>query len=150
MEHTFIDYDAGVRYIQFHHHGKDTQFWKGHFGAKMSLSTVIIDVEDIPSTQTKEDKTEWTQRGQCITLCCFNMLYKYSFTSLINQLLSNQVVHRIANLIKQKMEFNLCPYHLTFTFNPFFCNIAVLVHLLSHMSETYLSFVWLLIHVCTI
>ncbi|XP_041352447.1 F-box only protein 6-like [Gigantopelta aegis] len=38
--HTFKDYGTGVRYVQFTHSGKDTQFWAGHYGPKFTLSSV--------------------------------------------------------------------------------------------------------------
>lgn len=43
-EHTFTSYDPGVRFIHFFHSGNDTQFWAGHYGAKMTLSSVILDL----------------------------------------------------------------------------------------------------------
>ncbi|XP_060592848.1 F-box only protein 44-like [Ruditapes philippinarum] len=42
-EHTFTDYDPGVRYIKYYHRGKDTQFWAGWYGAKITLSSVILE-----------------------------------------------------------------------------------------------------------
>ncbi|KAJ8308369.1 hypothetical protein KUTeg_013243 [Tegillarca granosa] len=40
VKHTFRDYPAGVRYILFQHKGKDTYWWRGHYGAKITLSSV--------------------------------------------------------------------------------------------------------------
>ncbi|XP_058052477.1 F-box only protein 27-like [Ahaetulla prasina] len=42
VTHTFRRYGTGVRYILFRHRGKDTQFWKGHYGARVSNSSVVI------------------------------------------------------------------------------------------------------------
>ncbi|XP_023241270.1 F-box only protein 6-like [Centruroides sculpturatus] len=39
-KHVFSNYKPGVRYIKFIHSGKDTQFWAGHYGSKMSQATV--------------------------------------------------------------------------------------------------------------
>lgn len=45
-EHVFKDYNPGVRYIVLEHHGKDTQFWAGHYGSKMSGGYVRFLWED--------------------------------------------------------------------------------------------------------
>ncbi|XP_070806331.1 F-box only protein 27-like isoform X1 [Pituophis catenifer annectens] len=42
VTHTFRRYGPGVRYILFRHRGKDTQFWAGHYGARVTNSSVII------------------------------------------------------------------------------------------------------------
>lgn len=39
---SFKDYKEGVNTIIFQHEGQDTQFWKGHYGSKMSGSVVKI------------------------------------------------------------------------------------------------------------
>ncbi|GAB6029422.1 hypothetical protein CHUAL_005181 [Chamberlinius hualienensis] len=41
VEHTFTNIDR-VRYITFNHAGKDSQFWAGHYGSKMTGSTVML------------------------------------------------------------------------------------------------------------
>ncbi|XP_052768996.1 F-box only protein 6-like [Mya arenaria] len=46
-KHTFTDYPTGIRYVGFYHEGKDTQFWAGHFGAKMTLASVILDFSHV-------------------------------------------------------------------------------------------------------
>ncbi|CAN8012579.1 unnamed protein product, partial [Ixodes pacificus] len=43
--HTFDDYPKGVRYVRFAHLGTDTQFWAGHYGAKMAGGMVRIAAE---------------------------------------------------------------------------------------------------------
>lgn len=43
-KHTFSKYGPGARFIQFKHFGIDTQFWKGWYGAKMTLSSVVIKI----------------------------------------------------------------------------------------------------------
>lgn len=40
VDHSFKDYPSGVRYIAFEHSGKDTQFWAGSFGSKMTHARV--------------------------------------------------------------------------------------------------------------
>lgn len=40
LEHVFHNYPQGVRYVQFKDFGKDTAFWDGYYGAKLSGATV--------------------------------------------------------------------------------------------------------------
>ncbi|XP_046725317.1 F-box only protein 6-like [Silurus meridionalis] len=42
MTHTFMDYGPGVRFIRFKHGGRDTQFWAGHYGIRVTNSSVEI------------------------------------------------------------------------------------------------------------
>ncbi|XP_064408769.1 F-box only protein 27-like isoform X1 [Latimeria chalumnae] len=42
VSHVFRDYGPGVRYVHFQHQARDTQFWAGHYGARISNSTVIV------------------------------------------------------------------------------------------------------------
>ncbi|KAF7667431.1 hypothetical protein LDENG_00060430 [Lucifuga dentata] len=42
MTHVFQNYGPGVRYIQFIHGGKDTQFWAGWYGIRVTDSRVEI------------------------------------------------------------------------------------------------------------
>ncbi|XP_051280720.1 F-box only protein 6 isoform X2 [Dicentrarchus labrax] len=42
MTHVFQNYGPGVRYIRFTHGGKDTQFWKGWYGIRITDSCVEI------------------------------------------------------------------------------------------------------------
>ncbi|XP_067302649.1 F-box only protein 6-like isoform X1 [Pseudorasbora parva] len=42
MTHVFKDYGPGVRYICFTHGGVDTQFWAGHYGIRVTNSSVEI------------------------------------------------------------------------------------------------------------
>lgn len=42
MIHVFRDYGPGVRYIHFLHGGKDTQFWAGWYGIRVTDSSVEI------------------------------------------------------------------------------------------------------------
>ncbi|KAM3922708.1 F-box only protein 44 [Leptodactylus fuscus] len=47
IEHTFKNYGPGVRYIYFEHGGKDTQFWAGWYGIRVTNSSVTIDPGDL-------------------------------------------------------------------------------------------------------
>ncbi|XP_016004885.2 F-box only protein 6-like isoform X2 [Rousettus aegyptiacus] len=42
VSHTFSDYPPGVRHILFQHGGKDTQYWKGWYGPRVTNSSIII------------------------------------------------------------------------------------------------------------
>ncbi|XP_051516724.1 F-box only protein 6-like isoform X2 [Myxocyprinus asiaticus] len=42
MTHVFKDYGPGVQFICFTHGGKDTQFWKGWYGIRVTNSSVEI------------------------------------------------------------------------------------------------------------
>lgn len=42
VSHTFSDYPPGVRYIHFQHGGKDTQYWAGWYGPRVTNSSIII------------------------------------------------------------------------------------------------------------
>ncbi|XP_053577578.1 F-box only protein 27 [Bombina bombina] len=40
--HVFRTYGRGVHFVRFTHRGKDTQFWKGNYGARITNSSVTI------------------------------------------------------------------------------------------------------------
>lgn len=42
VTHVFDNFGPGVRYIKFAHSGKDSQFWKGHYGSKMTGASVVL------------------------------------------------------------------------------------------------------------
>jgi len=42
MTYVFKDYGHGVRFIRFTHGGVDTQFWAGHYGIRVTNSSVEI------------------------------------------------------------------------------------------------------------
>lgn len=42
VSHTFSDYPPGVRHIVFQHGGKDTQYWAGWYGPRVTNSSIII------------------------------------------------------------------------------------------------------------
>ncbi|XP_056305076.1 F-box only protein 44-like [Danio aesculapii] len=42
MTHVFKDYGPGVRFISFTHGGRDTLFWAGHYGIRITNSSVEI------------------------------------------------------------------------------------------------------------
>ncbi|XP_044615824.2 F-box only protein 27 isoform X1 [Equus asinus] len=44
VTHVFSDIKMGVRFVSFEHWGQDTQFWAGHYGARVTNSSVIVRV----------------------------------------------------------------------------------------------------------
>ncbi|XP_057175079.1 F-box only protein 6-like [Triplophysa rosa] len=46
MTHVFKNYGPGVRFIHFIHGGKDTKFWKGWYGIRLTNSSVEICPDD--------------------------------------------------------------------------------------------------------
>lgn len=42
VTHVFKNYGKGVRYVRFVHGGKDTQFWAGWYGIRVTNSCVEI------------------------------------------------------------------------------------------------------------
>lgn len=47
IEYRFKNYGPGARYIYFQHGGKDTQFWAGWYGIRVTNSSVTIDPGDL-------------------------------------------------------------------------------------------------------
>ncbi|XP_033014480.1 F-box only protein 17-like [Lacerta agilis] len=48
VSHVFRSYGPGVRYIQLWHKGVDTQFWAGHYGARITNTTVLVKLSPEP------------------------------------------------------------------------------------------------------
>ncbi|XP_054318607.1 F-box only protein 27 isoform X2 [Pongo pygmaeus] len=44
VTHVFSNIKMGVRFVSFEHRGQDTQFWAGHYGARVTNSSVIVRV----------------------------------------------------------------------------------------------------------
>ncbi|XP_060713966.1 F-box only protein 2 isoform X1 [Tachysurus vachellii] len=44
VTHTLSDYGPGLRFISFEHGGKDTKYWDGWFGVRVTGSYVAIDL----------------------------------------------------------------------------------------------------------
>ncbi|XP_053328341.1 F-box only protein 27 isoform X2 [Spea bombifrons] len=42
VSYVFQNYGPGVRFVRFSHRGKDTQFWKGWYGARITNSSVTV------------------------------------------------------------------------------------------------------------
>ncbi|XP_074133956.1 F-box only protein 27 isoform X2 [Sminthopsis crassicaudata] len=42
VSHVFTNFPKGVRFIVFEHAGKDTQYWAGHYGARITHSCVKV------------------------------------------------------------------------------------------------------------
>ncbi|KAM4696393.1 F-box only protein 27 [Rhinophrynus dorsalis] len=47
VSHAFCGYGPGVRFVRFSHMGKDTQFWKGWYGARITNSSVTLRCDDV-------------------------------------------------------------------------------------------------------
>ena len=47
VEHAFTNYGPGVKYVQFVHRGKDSQFWAGHYGVKLAAPSVKLTFPDL-------------------------------------------------------------------------------------------------------
>lgn len=47
VSHEFRGYGPGVRYVNFVHRGKDTQFWKGWYGARITNSSVTVKCDNL-------------------------------------------------------------------------------------------------------
>ncbi|XP_021499630.1 F-box only protein 27 isoform X2 [Meriones unguiculatus] len=44
VTHVFSNFRRGVRFVSFEHWGQDTQFWAGHYGARVTNSSVMVRV----------------------------------------------------------------------------------------------------------
>ncbi|RVE72417.1 hypothetical protein OJAV_G00042730 [Oryzias javanicus] len=44
IKHTFSGYGPGLRFISFEHGGKDTKYWKGWYGVRVTGSSVTINL----------------------------------------------------------------------------------------------------------
>ncbi|KAM9632254.1 F-box only protein 27 [Trichechus inunguis] len=42
VTHVFSNIKKGVRFVSFEHRGQDTQFWAGHYGARVTNSSVTV------------------------------------------------------------------------------------------------------------
>ncbi|XP_028651214.1 F-box only protein 2-like [Erpetoichthys calabaricus] len=48
VQHVFTDYGTGVRYVKFQHMAKDILYWKGHYGAWVTNSSVTVRLRTAP------------------------------------------------------------------------------------------------------
>ncbi|KAH3852394.1 uncharacterized protein LOC127875003 [Dreissena polymorpha] len=55
IEESFIDYGPGVRFIEYSHGGKDSCFWQGHFGVKITCSSVTVATESGHDSSSSDD-----------------------------------------------------------------------------------------------
>lgn len=46
VSHQFCNYPSGVRFVKVVHGGKDRQFWKGHYGPKITATCVMVSLEN--------------------------------------------------------------------------------------------------------
>ncbi|XP_078215451.1 F-box only protein 27 isoform X8 [Callithrix jacchus] len=44
VTHVFSNIKMGIRFVSFEHWGQDTQFWAGHYGARLTNSSVMVQV----------------------------------------------------------------------------------------------------------
>uniref|UniRef100_A0A6I8PFS8 F-box protein 27 n=1 Tax=Ornithorhynchus anatinus TaxID=9258 RepID=A0A6I8PFS8_ORNAN len=44
VSHVFRGFGRGVRFVVFRHRGKDSMFWKGHYGARVTHSSLVVRV----------------------------------------------------------------------------------------------------------
>ncbi|XP_060041879.1 F-box only protein 27 isoform X2 [Erinaceus europaeus] len=44
VTHVFSNIQKGLRFVSFQHWGQDTKFWAGHYGARVTNSSVIVRV----------------------------------------------------------------------------------------------------------
>ncbi|XP_006901182.1 PREDICTED: LOW QUALITY PROTEIN: F-box only protein 27 [Elephantulus edwardii] len=44
VNHVFSKVKSGIRFVSFEHWGQDTQFWAGHYGARVTNSVVTVQV----------------------------------------------------------------------------------------------------------
>uniref|UniRef100_A0A2K5QM32 F-box protein 27 n=1 Tax=Cebus imitator TaxID=2715852 RepID=A0A2K5QM32_CEBIM len=44
VTHVFSNIKMGVRFVSFEHWGQDTEFWAGHYGARLTNSCVMVQV----------------------------------------------------------------------------------------------------------
>ncbi|KAL3872997.1 hypothetical protein ACJMK2_036161 [Sinanodonta woodiana] len=55
VSHMFQNYGKGLKYIQYTHGGQDTQFWAGHYGVKITLSSIMFNFSE--NSPRKSHKT---------------------------------------------------------------------------------------------
>ncbi|XP_028825133.1 F-box only protein 2-like [Denticeps clupeoides] len=44
VSHTFLGYGPGLRFVSFEHGGKDSQFWDGWYGVRVTRSSVTVEI----------------------------------------------------------------------------------------------------------
>ncbi|XP_066528301.1 F-box only protein 2-like isoform X2 [Hoplias malabaricus] len=44
VQHTFTEYGQGLRFISFEHGGKDTKFWSGWYGVRVTASSIFLEL----------------------------------------------------------------------------------------------------------
>nr|XP_018899609.1 PREDICTED: F-box only protein 6-like [Bemisia tabaci] len=58
VSHEFKNYGPGVRYVKYCHGGRDTQFWAGHYGAKITGSSVTLLYPPPEESPEEEDEID--------------------------------------------------------------------------------------------
>ncbi|XP_066231168.1 F-box only protein 6-like [Saccopteryx leptura] len=64
VSHTFSDYPPGVRYILFRHGGKDTQYWAGWYGPRVTNSSIVISPKRTRNTEPSTAQPRTMQRQE--------------------------------------------------------------------------------------
>uniref|UniRef100_A0A2I3GAR4 F-box protein 6 n=1 Tax=Nomascus leucogenys TaxID=61853 RepID=A0A2I3GAR4_NOMLE len=59
VSYTFSDYPRGVRYILFQHGGRDTQYWAGWYGPRVTNSSIVVSPK-----MTRNQASSEAQPGQ--------------------------------------------------------------------------------------
>ncbi|XP_030798728.1 F-box only protein 6 isoform X2 [Rhinopithecus roxellana] len=59
VSYTFSDYPRGVRYILFQHGGRDTQYWAGWYGPRVTNSSIVVSHK-----RTRNQASSEVQPGQ--------------------------------------------------------------------------------------
>lgn len=65
VSHVFSTLPTGVRFVSFEHWGQDTQFWAGHYGARVTNSNVTVRVRQ----SSCDSPTVPSRSGQCQPTC---------------------------------------------------------------------------------
>lgn len=55
VSHIFENYPPDIRYVRVTHGGKDTQFWAGHYGSKMTGAKVYLSLPILKKDETLEE-----------------------------------------------------------------------------------------------
>jgi hypothetical protein len=50
-KHTFRNFSANIGYVYFYHEGKDCQFWAGHYGVKVTDTSVKLVLDNLFSAR---------------------------------------------------------------------------------------------------
>ncbi|KAL3872755.1 hypothetical protein ACJMK2_035959 [Sinanodonta woodiana] len=80
VKKIFKDYPPGVRYIEFRHGGKDTKCWAGHFGVKLAMPGVFVDVKKKSNSRGKRSAGGKSDRNLIKNTCACDGLNFWEVT----------------------------------------------------------------------